>query len=204
MSKIAILADIHLGHKRGPGLEWALDAVARAVEDYGAEYIVILGDLVDRRHPEAASDAARLLTACLSRAQTHFIAGNHDVLVPLELPAGVVNHGTDVHTFLLGDTTCVTAAVAEQRDNRQLFDQLPPRTGQGPWLGLLHTSLHGEWSKNACLPGTVDQLLALGYDAWMLGHVHQPVVVNEQPPIAWVGQGSMVVFDSTTRAVLNA
>lgn len=197
MSKIAVLADIHLGHRRSPGFDWALDAVECAQ----ADYVVILGDIVDRRHPEAAADAAALLRACATRAETHFISGNHDVLVPLEIPEAVTNHSIDMHTFMLGETTCVTAAVGIQRDNRELYDQIPPRTGDGPWLGLLHSSVTGEWSKNACLPGPMETLIDSRYDAWLLGHVHQPIVLHQQPPIEWVGQGHIMVFDSATRNV---
>lgn len=89
----------------------------------------------------------------------------------------------------MGDCAVHSAGVKVDKDARELVGSFPMLVDGTVNLGILHTSLTGEHSNNPCLPFTPEELLDRNYDAWLLGHVHQPVLVNESPFIGWVGMG---------------
>ncbi|MGV0374719.1 metallophosphoesterase [Corynebacterium hadale] len=196
---ILVLADIHLGRpqsgakKTGPGIEWALEALQRGAQA-GAGHMVMLGDVIDRsRFTSATFDE---VTRFFARAvelfdTTVFVAGNHDVHHDLTsvIPPGVAVAGTRPQTICAGGWTLHTAAVEVDRDPRRLVPSFPSRIDAAPNLGLLHTSVTGEYSNNACLPCDVAELEACDYDAWALGHVHQRIALDAAVPVGWVGMG---------------
>ena len=198
MSSILIFADLHLGKPGAPGLHWALDMLENAT----ADACVCLGDIIDRDADPATyvPQSYEVLSRAGERFnEVHFISGNHDVHHELTFPAAVMVHPTEVHSFTCAGATVVTAAVASDPDPRMLT--FPARQHHGPHLGLLHSSVSGEFSKGLCLPVTPQELEACGYDAWVLGHVHAPQVLNEEPFIGWVGMGSAVLYDVPTAAL---
>lgn len=196
---VLVVADIHLGRKQhgdkktGPGIDWALDTLQRGA-DAGARHLVMLGDVIDRkRFTEATYDeVARFFQRGLELFDTVvFIAGNHDVHHDLSkvVPDGVVVAGIEPQTIRAGEWALHTAAVEVDRDPRQLVSKFPVPVEGVPNLGLLHTSVTGEYSNNPCLPCTQDELAACGYDAWLLGHVHQRITLSDTPFAGWVGMG---------------
>ena len=196
---VLVVADIHLGRKQhgdkktGPGIDWALDTLQRGV-DAGVRHLVMLGDVIDRkRFTEATYDeVARFFQRGLELFDTVvFIAGNHDVHHDLSkvVPDGVVVAGIEPQTIRAGEWALHTAAVEVDRDPRQLVSKFPAPVEGLPNLGLLHTSVTGEYSNNPCLPCTRDELAACGYGAWLLGHVHQRITLSDAPFAGWVGMG---------------
>lgn len=196
---ILVLADIHLGRpqsgakKTGPGIEWALGALRRGAQA-GAGHFVMLGDVIDRSCFTSATfgEVTRFFTRALELFDTTvFIAGNHDVHHDLSavIPPGVAVAGTRPQTIRAGGWALHTAAVEVDRDPRRLVPSFPSRISGAPNLGLLHTSVTGEYSNNACLPCDVAELEARGYDAWALGHVHQRIALDASVPVGWVGMG---------------
>lgn len=201
---VLVLGDIHLGLPAAPGLDWAvsmLEAGARA----GAEGFICAGDVIDRAHYTA--DTYGEVTAFFERAvelfgPVHFIAGNHDTHHELTLPRGVVVHEAHPHSFRYHGITVHTAAVAQDPDPRSVITAFPARGHvPGPHLGVLHTSLTGDYSRKPCLPATVEDLTQLGYDAWVLAHVHRPIELHQDPFIGWVGMGSALLVDATKEGV---
>lgn len=197
-ASIFVFADLHLGRPGAPGLNWALQELEVAANS-GATACVCLGDIIDRN--AEASEFVPQARAVMAHAATlfgevHFISGNHDTHHNLDFPPEVTVHGTQVHTFRIGNTTVLTAAVATDPDPRRL--QLPPRRSNGPVLGLLHSSVTGEFSKGTCLPLSVAELQACEADAWILGHVHSPHTLADAPFIGWVGMGHGLLFDPDT------
>ncbi|MGV0361662.1 metallophosphoesterase family protein [Corynebacterium minutissimum] len=192
MASILIFADLHLGRPGAPRMEWALNVL----ETTDADACICLGDIIDRK-----ADAATYVPQAqqvMARAgelfdDAHFISGNHDVHHKLSFPSSVTVHPTEVHSFHCAGAIIVTAAVAADPDPRMLT--FPARQGDGPHLGLLHSSVTGEFSKSVCLPATPEDLQSCGYDAWILGHVHKPRVLAKAPFIGWVGMGNAVLYD---------
>ena len=206
MDPILVLADIHLGRKQhndkktGPGIDWALETLQRGASA-GARHLVMLGDVIDRkRYTEAAygevtrflAEGLKLFDDCI------FITGNHDVHHDLSgvTPDGVVIAGVEPQTIRAGEWALHTAAVEVDRDPRQLVADFPPAVVGVPNLGLLHTSVTGEYSNHECLPCTLEELQACGYGAWLLGHVHQQITLAEAPFIGWVGMSEAYLASS--------
>lgn len=154
----------------------------------------MLGDIIDRKRfsDDTYSEVTRFFTRGLALFDTvTFIAGNHDVHHDLRgvIPEGVTVAGTEPQTISVGQWAMHTAAVKVDRDARRLVGQLPKPHEDALNLGLLHTSVTGEWSNNDCLPCGVDELLSCCYDAWLLGHVHERITLSADPFIGWVGMG---------------
>lgn len=196
---VLVLADIHLGRKQhgdkktGPGLPWALDALERGAAA-GAGHMVMLGDVIDRkRYTEATyGEVSQFFARGLELFDTVvFSAGNHDVHHDLTgvIPPEVVVAGTEPQTIRAGEWALHTAAVEVDRDPRRLVSSFPEPIDGASNLGLLHTSVTGEYSNHECLPCTVEELANCGYGAWLLGHVHKRVTLSEEPFIGWVGMG---------------
>lgn len=62
-----------------------------------------------------------------------------------------------------------------------LSERYPPPVPGALNIGLLHTALDGHSGGHArYAPSSTRRLAAHGYDYWALGHVHQPLVLNEQ------------------------
>ena len=166
---ILVVADIHLGRKQhgdkktGPGIDWALDTLDHGAEA-GARHLVMLGDVIDRKRftDTTYGEVTRFFARGLKLFDTVvFIAGNHDVHHDL---TAVIPEGVIVAKF-------------------------PARVEDAPNLGLLHTSVTGEYSNNPCLPCTREELAACGYSAWLLGHVHKRITLADAPFAGWVGMG---------------
>lgn len=216
MEPILVLADIHLGRKQkddkktGPGIDWALSALDCGAEA-GVQHMVMLGDVIDRKRftDHTYSEVTQFFERCLSLFESVvFIAGNHDVHHDLAdvIPRGVVVAGTQPQTIRAGQWALHTAAVEIDRDPRSIVPDFPVPIEGAPNLGLLHSSVTGEYSNHACMPCTVDELASCNYDAWLLGHVHECVVLSSDPFIGWVGMGKTCIasFDGGRVTISDA
>ncbi|QYH20194.1 metallophosphoesterase [Corynebacterium aquatimens] len=204
---VLVLADIHLGRKQhgdkktGPGIEWALDALERGAAS-GAQHMVMLGDIIDRKR---FTDATYGEVTCFFERglslfdDSLFISGNHDVHHDLSgvIPGGVVVAGIQPQTVRAGEWALHTAAVEIDRDPRRLVPEFPAAVEGAPNLGLLHTSVTGEYSNHDCLPCTLEELEQCEYGAWLLGHVHQQVTLASDPFIGWVGMGKAYIASAS-------
>lgn len=210
-SSVLVLADIHLGRKQhddkktGPGVEWALNTIEQGAAA-GARHLVMLGDVIDRKRFTHATYGE--VTAFFERGlqlfnTVVFIAGNHDVHHDLSgvIPGGVVVAKKEPETIRAGTWALHTAAVEVDRDPRRLVAAFPQTVEGVPNLGLLHTSVTGEYSNHECLPCTREELQACGYDAWLLGHVHQRITLDDDPFVGWVGMGRAYLADTCEGSV---
>lgn len=206
MNAILALADVHLGRpqhdakKTGPGIDWALGALERGAAA-GAGHLVVVGDIIDRKRftDETYGEVTRFFARGLELFDTvTFTAGNHDVHHDLTriIPPRVATAGTEPQTIRAGTWALHTAAVEVDRDSRRLVPSFPPPLPGSPNIGLLHTSVTGEHSNHDCLPCTEAELRACGYDAWLLGHVHQRMSLADAPPISWIGMGHTTLVEA--------
>lgn len=207
---ILVIADVHLGRRQsgatkvGPGLRWALAALEAGAAE-GCGHAVVLGDVIDKkRYTESTyGEVTRLFERALELFDpVLFIAGNHDTVHDLSgtIPAGVTVAGAVPATYGVGGWAVHTASVEVDRDPRELAAEFPERVPGRPNLGLLHTSLAGEWT-NPCLPADPDELRRCGYDAWVLAHVHRRLTVSEDPFIGYVGMGHALKVSAASGAV---
>lgn len=198
MSIVAVIADLHIGRrKKGLKLDCA-HRILQSCHDHGAEHLVICGDIIDRRAEDSyRAEVYELLHSATKQFEsTHFIAGNHDVHHELTFPEQVTVHPALPHYFELGDIRAWTCAVEADPDPRVIDYPRRQPDDKDPLLGIVHTSLHGAYSKKVCLPVATDELVSSGFDAWILGHVHTPITEHTNPFVGWVGQGCAVLFNS--------
>lgn len=184
---------MHLGGADTPGLEWAIQT-CEAARATGLEHVVLLGDVIDKNADERETfPVVHELVDTVTRwfSTTVFIAGNHDVHHNLKWmhDSAVTVAGVEPCTIHTGNWAFHTAAVRRDGDDRHLLENFPDPVPAHANVGLLHTSVSGEYSKRPCLPCDVSELQARCYDAWVLGHVHQRHVLSRSPFIGWVGQG---------------
>lgn len=193
---ILVLGDIHLGLSSGPGIDWALNALSNA-HLHGARGFICAGDAIDRaRYTDNTFVELNTFfrTAVDLFGPVHFVQGNHDVHHDLDLPSEVTIHSTDAHSFEYHGICVHTASVLSDPDPREVIQDFQRATDSAlPRLGVLHTSLTGEYSNKPCLPASLDELLELNLDAWVLAHVHRPIELHADPFIGWVGMGNALV-----------
>lgn len=203
--RVAAFADLHLGRKSAPGLDWAVRALSAAARR-GAQAVVFAGDLFDRRkarerHVGQAVELCRHITEELGLPLV-VCWGNHDVasgLIPRlpSLPGVHLPTGEDPVTIRVPGLPLHvhTVNVASHPDPRKAAGLLPPPSTGVANLGLLHTSLDGRADVSDCLPVAPAALAGHGYGAWVLGHVHDHVVLSEDPRIFWAGMGRVEIVD---------
>lgn len=198
--RVAHLADLHIGsalrgladYPGAPAIDpreapyEALRAVVRHIVEDGYDAVLIAGDVFDRRHFDA-----RALAACQDALgafheaglYTAVVSGNHDAETPLphklHLPPSVRWFGADAPESVSWSGLGITVhgrSVADPDERRDLAAGYPDRVPGTVNLGLLHTSLHGAWSRRICAPTAPGTLERAGYDYWALGHVHHRLI----------------------------
>lgn len=209
--RVAHLADLHIGsvlrgladYPGAPAIDRreapyeALSAAVHRIVGGGYEAVLIAGDVFDRRHADA-----RALAACQDALgafheaglRTVVVSGNHDAETPLphklNLPPSVRWLGADAPESVTWPDLGITVhgqSVAVPDERRDLAAGLPRATPGAVNIGLLHTSLHGAWSRRICAPADPRTLARAGYDYWALGHVHHRLVPSAGAFAAYPG-----------------
>ncbi|WP_405486820.1 exonuclease SbcCD subunit D [Streptomyces sp. NBC_00096] len=212
---MAHLADLHIGSAlRGladyPGAPAvdpheapyeALRAAVRRIVGGGYQAVLVAGDVFDRRHADARALAAcqdALGTFHEAGLRTVVVSGNHDAETPLpqklQLPPSVRWLGADAPESVVWPDLGVAVhgqSVAGPDERRDLAAGYPGRVPGTVNIGLLHTSLHGAWSRRICAPTDPRTLARAGYDYWALGHVHHRLLP---------GAGAFAVYPGNTHA----
>lgn len=202
--RVATFADLHLGKKKSPGVRWAYEALAEAAS-HRPDVVVFTGDLLDKKKATGVDLAAgvelfRHITQDLDLPLVH-VWGNHDVgsgMIPNfpDLPGVHRPRGGGIEEIRVPGVPLVFHAVnvVADPDPRDLLKDLPQVAEPGH-VAVLHTEVEGQYTKNACLPTTPEHLLSRGYGACLMGHVHSPVVLNDEPWIGWIGMGQVLELE---------
>ncbi|WP_445151029.1 metallophosphoesterase family protein [Baekduia sp. Peel2402] len=205
----------------------AFSALVDLCVDERADLLTIGGDLYDGDWHDYATgaffarEASRLADAGIPVV---LVTGNHDAasritrslrlpdsvhVLPVDAPATVLLEDLGVAVHGQGYATPVVSTDLS-------LDYPAPVSGLIN-VGLLHTSADGKFDHAPYAPCRVDRLAQRGYDFWGLGHVHERVVLWEDPPILFPGclQGrsvretgpkgaTVVTFGADGRPVLDA
>ena len=205
------MADLHLGSPfRGLTIDdpQAATRFAQAIRDTfsvlvtraiseGVDFVVIAGDVYDGEWRDASiglffnREMARLDRAGIP---VFMVKGNHDaasvVTRSVTLPRSVETFGVSQARTRTLEHLGVALHGQSYRD-REAPDNLAcdyPAAKSGYFnIGVLHTSLAGYAGHDPYAPCSEADLVAKGYDYWALGHIHQPQVVRERPPIVFSG-----------------
>lgn len=118
-------------------------------------------------------DAASKISRTLTYPENVFVFGTHEAeSAPPNEDAGFVVHGQ---------------GYARQATVENLAVHYPAALPGYFNIGLLHTALNGREGHDPYAPCTEQELAALGYDYWALGHVHTREVVSTRPFIVFPG-----------------
>jgi DNA repair exonuclease SbcCD nuclease subunit len=204
--RILHTADIHLDAPlaslalRDEGLRETVAAATRGaferiVERAIAERVAALlisGDLFDG-HARSARTAAFLIGQFerlhAAGIRSFYIKGNHDAENPvtgaLDLPEGV--HLFDARggkVQLDGDIWIHGVSFADRHAPESLLPRFGAPVPGAVNIAMLHTSLAGAPGHDPYAPCSVEELRAMGFDYWALGHVHKRQVHADGAP--WV------------------
>jgi len=193
-ARVAVVGDIHVGATPYP----VVARLATAVRAEAPDLVLVTGDLFDRSDgTDGALACAQQVLDSWSDAGADVIAigGNHDAesALParLRLPVRMRWLRADAPETVVLPRLGIAVhgvSVAEPEDHRMPQATFPAPVPGMVNIALLHTSLHGEWSKRACLPTPLEELRAdIRYDVWALGHVHERMVLSEEPLIFYPG-----------------
>ena len=162
----------------------------------GVAALLIAGDLFDGA--QRCAKTAAFLSGQIERLRAagiavFYIKGNHDAENPI---TGEVALPDNVHVFdgrggkvRLGDTDIWIHGVSFT--GRHAPDSLLPKFGApvpgAVNIAMLHSSLAGAVGHDTYAPCSVDDLAALGFDYWALGHIHKRQVYRDAPWIVMPG-----------------
>ena len=172
------------------------ELVGRAIAEKAA-FVLIAGDVYDGEWRDNSiglffnREIARLDRAGIP---LFLIKGNHDadsvVTKSISLPASVRQFETKrPSSFTLDDLKVALhgQGFAERAASDNLARAYPPPLPGHFNIGLLHTSLTGRPPHANYAPCSLEDLRALGYDYWALGHVHDYEIVSQDPPVVFPG-----------------
>ncbi|MGB3411618.1 MAG: DNA repair exonuclease [Microthrixaceae bacterium] len=177
----------------------AFDNLVRTAIDEEVDLVVLAGDVFDgdwvdfntglyftRRLGELTAEGIKVVT----------LAGNHDAASKLtrelRLPDGAFKFDHDSAQTIQPEELDLEVAVHGQsyatRDVTTNLAAGYPEPVTGVFnIGVLHTALNGREGHGYYAPCSEDDLRALGYDYWALGHVHTREIVSEDPWIVFPG-----------------
>ncbi|MCW2929004.1 MAG: metallophosphoesterase [Thermoleophilia bacterium] len=203
-------ADIHLGSTLG-GLDQheglpvdiiraapltAFERIADLCAERGADLLLLAGDLFDRDASLATiRDATRVLKRITSGGtRVVTLRGNHDAVSRMQrrLPQIDGLHelsSTEPETLVLDELGVAVhgRGFDTQHVTENIVRAYPARIDGALNLGLLHTSLEGNAAHAVYAPCELADLVALGYDYWALGHIHQHAVLRDAPWVVYAG-----------------
>jgi DNA repair protein SbcD/Mre11 len=175
----------------------AFSALVDLCLDERADVLTIGGDLYDGDWHDYATgaffarEAARLVDAGVAVV---LVTGNHDaasrITKSLRLPEGVHVLPVDAPGTVVLESLGVAIhgqGYATQVVSADLSAAYPAPLSGLVNVGLLHTSADGKFDHAPYAPCRVDRLAEKGYDFWGLGHVHERVLLNADPPVLFPG-----------------
>jgi DNA repair exonuclease SbcCD nuclease subunit len=174
----------------------ALDHLVQRALDTGVDFVIFAGDVYDgadrslRAQLRLRESLERLTRGGVECFLAH---GNHDPLPSwqrgLELPEGVHRFTSEVSSFQVERRGRMVAQIHgisyRRRDETEsLLPLFPNRPGPPFAIGVLHANVGGLKGHDNYAPCTLEELRAMGFDYWALGHVHHRQVLERGNP--WV------------------
>lgn len=204
-------ADIHLdsplrGLERyaGAPIDEVQNATRRSLEnlvqlaiDEGVAFVLLAGDVFDGKSKDYHTGvffSNQMLRLNEAGIRVYGVFGNHDAECDysrsVELPSNVITFGRlrpETHQ-VPGLGVAIHGQSYRARDvYENLVVNYPTRVPDVLNIGLLHTAMQGAEGHARYAPCSLDDLRALHYDYWALGHVHGHSVVSESPWVVYAG-----------------
>ncbi|GGH88072.1 DNA repair exonuclease SbcCD nuclease subunit [Pullulanibacillus pueri] len=177
----------------------ALDRLVETAREQSVDFVILAGDIFDEANRSLRAQL-HLKRACQSLEEQNievFMShGNHD---PLNGEWHEITYGENVHVFgsapeVLGFNRPGKPKVNlygfsyETRHITESMLSLYQRKSNADFhIGLLHGSIKGNTDHDVYAPFTVQELLEKDFDYWALGHIHQRLALQQEPPIHYPG-----------------
>ena len=203
--KILHVADLHIGSAMAVGKRvgrdkdltaatWlALENVIDLALEKNVDVVSIGGDVfdkIDQNNPLPRTKLIRSLSK-LGEIPVALVRGNHDHLsrsVPLiPWPDNVKELTKSDPTLDLGRLCIHGISYDREKQKDNLVPQYPDLIDGRINIGLLHANVGGQQGHDPYSPTDIATLTAKGYQAWLLGHIHQRQVLAENPLIIYPG-----------------
>ncbi len=203
--KILATGDLHLGKRSSgiPGNEAAGSAIYtwELIVDWclnnDVDVLTLLGDIVDRENRiyQAVGPLFNGFSKLQDKGiQVFMVSGNHDYDVPDQLDRSVAldnvtmlgrNGKWELKSFTKGNMTVQLLGWSfpgESVTHNPLLDLNEFAFDRSfPVIGLLHCDVNALNSPYAPVP--LSNLISKQLDAWLLGHIHKPMVLNKSMPM---------------------
>lgn len=207
--KILSTADLHLGRtsslphsQHGLSTKTGLDKLVKLAINLPADVLCFSGDIVDNFNDywEARAPLQEAFNKLReAKISVYLVAGNHD----FDVLESMLKEDRNQHVHMLGknakwEIITHTAGDMEVQFAGWSFNKQHIRIDpllsfdrkltdpDIPVIGLLHCETDMPESKYA--PVSTDLLLNSGTDAWLLGHIHKPIILHESAPfVAYAG-----------------
>ncbi|MBQ7585431.1 MAG: DNA repair exonuclease [Desulfovibrionaceae bacterium] len=175
----------------------ALDRLEKFCLEQKPDFLLLAGDLTNSEE-QSIRARLRLVSLCehlrACDIPVFIIHGNHDpkleTFKSITFPDNVTIFGSEVEVAKVekqGETIALIYGVshAKRGDNRNLssFFKRDPSLPKVLQLGLMHTALKNLGSQDEAQPTSLKELKATGLDAWALGHIHKPTLVQDKEPM---------------------
>jgi DNA repair exonuclease SbcCD nuclease subunit len=203
--RILHTADLHIGSGMAVGRRvgreedltaatWhALDNIIDLALEEEVDLVTIGGDVFDRVDQHNPLPRMKLKKGLkkLGEIPVALVRGNHDHLSPsvaaIDWPENVKELSKDDPTLDLGRICVHGISYHREKQKNDLVPKYPDPVDDCVNIGLLHANVGGQQGHDPYAPTDVDTLSAKGYQAWLLGHIHQRKVLAENPLILYPG-----------------
>ncbi len=205
--KILGTADLHLGrsssdvHGKHASTKFTLNKIVNYCIDKNVDVLLLCGDIVDwdNRFFEAYGPLQEAFDSLgRHKIEVYLVAGNHDFDV---LPQ-IINTGNNSHVHLLGENESWEVQEFSKNDHTIQFvgwsfsKRFVEKSAMLSWydvnlnpnyktIGLLHGDIDASNSKYG--PIGLNELQNTDVALWLLGHIHKPQQLSEQPLVWYTG-----------------
>ena len=203
--KILHVAGLHIGSAMAIGKRvgrdkdltaatWlALENIIDLALEKNVDVVTIGGDVfdkIDQNNPLPRTKLIRYLSK-LGEIPVALVRGNHDHLSPsvplIPWPVNVKELTKSDPTLDLGRLCIHGISYNREKQKDDLVPKYPDPIDGRVNIGLLHANVGGQQGHDPYSPTDVETLTAKGYQAWLLGHIHQRQVLEENPLIIYPG-----------------
>ena len=203
--RILHMADLHIGSGMAVGRRvdreedltaatWnALDNIIDLALKQEVDLVTIGGDVFDKvdQHNPLPRMKLKDGLARLGDIPVALVRGNHDHLTPsvaaINWPENVKELSKEDPTLDLGRICVHGISFWREKQKEDLVPKYPDPVDDRVNIGLLHANVGGHQGHDPYAPTDVDTLSAKGYQAWLLGHIHQRQVLAKNPLILYPG-----------------
>ena len=178
----------------------AFERLVETCMERKAAFLLIAGDVYDSQDRSLRAQLALrngLARLAEARIHTYMVQGNH---APLRSRVAAREWPPEVHVFGADEVQSLAVearggrmatingiSFSQAEELRNLAAMLPPVSGPGINIGLLHCNVGSGTGHEPYAPCDPQDLKRAGMDYWALGHVHEHCCLTEDPLTIYPG-----------------